>query len=144
MSGILKIILGLVLVIVGLVAGVSWLIFCFGSVIAVVLILIFNPALLFLPFLISGIGLAKIKSGWTLLSSAGVSRAGYHPTYMSAALSDQLKELDLLDDDDLLTGRFSVNEEKPKTDFEKMMEAHDREMDEVLGRAAKRPDDAPF
>jgi len=143
MSGILRIILGLVLVIVGLVAGVSWLIFCFGSVIAVVLILIFNPALLFLPFLISGIGLAQMKSGWTRLSSAGGSRSDYHPIYMSAALSDQLKELDLLDDD-LLTGRSSVSEEKPKTDFEKMMEAHDREMDEVLGRAAKRPDDVPF
>ena len=142
MSRLFKMAIGLVLVVVGLVAGVSWLIFCFGSVIAVVLILIFNPALLFLPFLISGIGLAQIKSGWMRLSRAR-SGAGYHPTYMSAALSDQLKELDL-PDDDLLMERLSVNKEMPKTDFEKMMEAHDREMDEVLGRKAKRSDDVPF
>ncbi|WLI89242.1 hypothetical protein Q4S45_21510 [Massilia sp. R2A-15] len=55
---LIKMIIGIALMIAGVVAGVAWIGFCFGSVIGVILILIFAPPLLFAPFGLSIMGLA--------------------------------------------------------------------------------------
>ncbi|MCC3244243.1 hypothetical protein LG047_02710 [Methylocystis sp. WRRC1] len=54
---------GIAWIAIGAVAGVSWLIFCFGSVLGVILILIFAPPLLFLPFGLSAYGFAMLAQG---------------------------------------------------------------------------------
>lgn len=62
-TAILCIIWGATWMIIGALAGVSWIAFCFGSVIAVVLILLFAPPLLFLPFGLSVYGAAIFSKG---------------------------------------------------------------------------------
>lgn len=65
---VFKILWGLLWMVLGVMAGVSWLAFCFGSVIAVVLILIFAPPLLFAPFGLSIYGLAILMDGFAGLT----------------------------------------------------------------------------
>jgi len=60
MIKLFKIIYSLAVMIIGIVAGVSWLIFCFGSVLGVILLLIFAPPLLFAPFGITIYGYALL------------------------------------------------------------------------------------
>ena len=54
---------GIAWMIIGVIAGVSWIVFCFGSVLGVILILIFAPPLLFMPFGLSVYGLAIFSQG---------------------------------------------------------------------------------
>ncbi|EXC16478.1 putative membrane protein [Acinetobacter baumannii 4749] len=45
-------------------AEIAWLIFCFGSIIIGLLLLIFSPMILLFPLLsLSGLGLAFLNSG---------------------------------------------------------------------------------
>lgn len=69
-TAILCIIWGVTWMIIGVMAGVSWLAFCFGSLIAVVLILLFAPPLLFLPFGLSVYGLAIFSKGIDMLRNS--------------------------------------------------------------------------
>jgi hypothetical protein len=62
-KGLFQIILGAVLVVTGISLGVSWVAFCFGSVVIGILLLILAPAILVLPFGISTLGLGYIASG---------------------------------------------------------------------------------
>jgi hypothetical protein len=58
MASLFKIVWELLWIVLSIMAGVAWLTFCFGSVIAVVLFLIFAPPLLLAPFGPSRYGLA--------------------------------------------------------------------------------------
>jgi hypothetical protein len=49
-KGILQIILGVTVFIGGIVLGCTWVAFCFGSVVIGVLLLLFKPTVLLLPF----------------------------------------------------------------------------------------------
>jgi hypothetical protein len=55
---------GLVLLIGGGMAGVSWLAFCFGSIIIGVILLFVAPNILFLPFGLSVYGFMHIEAGY--------------------------------------------------------------------------------
>lgn len=63
MIRLFQVLWGLTWIIIGVVAGVSWIAFCFGSVLGVILILIFAPPLLFMPFGLSIYGLAILTQG---------------------------------------------------------------------------------
>ncbi|GHV06621.1 hypothetical protein AGMMS50229_11740 [Campylobacterota bacterium] len=58
-------ILGIGLIVLGIVLEIAWLGFCFGSVIAVVLMLIFAPKLLLLPMPITFAGLELLLASQT-------------------------------------------------------------------------------
>ena len=60
---IFQVLWGVAWIIIGVIAGVSWIAFCFGSVLGVILILIFAPPLLFMPFGLSVYGLAILSQG---------------------------------------------------------------------------------
>ena len=60
---IFQVLWGVAWIIIGVIAGVSWIVFCFGSVLGVILILIFAPPLLFMPFGLSVYGLAILGQG---------------------------------------------------------------------------------
>jgi hypothetical protein len=62
-ENILRIIIGFGLMICGGMAGIAWLGFCFGSVIIGILLLIFAPQILLLPFLVAGHGISLIQNG---------------------------------------------------------------------------------
>lgn len=70
---------GIAWIVIGAVAGVSWLIFCFGSVLGVILILIFAPPLLFLPFGLSAYGLAILAQGIAGRPTRDAARSGEGP-----------------------------------------------------------------
>ncbi|HAV4964416.1 TPA: hypothetical protein JIY90_15005 [Acinetobacter baumannii] len=55
---------GVILCICAVFAEIAWLIFCFGSIIIGLLLLIFSPMILLFPLLsLSGLGLAFLNSG---------------------------------------------------------------------------------
>lgn len=58
-----QIVWGLAWIVIGIVAGVAWIVFCAGSVLGIILILIFAPPLLFMPFGLSFYGLAVLMRG---------------------------------------------------------------------------------
>ncbi len=58
---IIRWIVGLTLILLGSILGVSWLIFCFGSVIVGILLLIFCPDCLLFPFGLVALGVCAIK-----------------------------------------------------------------------------------
>ena len=62
--GIMQLFFGLALLIGGGMAGVSWLAFCFGSIIIGVILLFVAPNILFLPFGLSVYGLMHIEAGY--------------------------------------------------------------------------------
>ena len=69
-ENIFRIIIGFGLMIGGGMAGVAWLAFCFGSVIIGILLLIFAPQILMLPFLVAGHGISLIQNGTTNILDA--------------------------------------------------------------------------
>ena len=71
-----QILWGLAWIAIGLIAGTSWIVFCFGSVIGVILILLFAPALLFLPFGLSAYGLAILNQGLSGIKQTGHDNVG--------------------------------------------------------------------
>jgi hypothetical protein len=60
---IFQVLWGVAWIVIGGIAGVSWIAFCFGSVLGVILILLINPSLLFLPFGLCVYGLAILSQG---------------------------------------------------------------------------------
>ncbi|RNL63446.1 hypothetical protein D0911_10050 [Zhongshania marina] len=66
-NAILNLIWGTTCTVLGIIAGVSWIAFCFGSVLGVILILLFAPPLLFLPFGLSIYGIAICSRGIDML-----------------------------------------------------------------------------
>ena len=68
-TAILCIVWGASCVVIGGVAGVAWVTFCFGSVIGAILIVLFAPPLLFLPFGLSVYGLAIFSKGVSMLAN---------------------------------------------------------------------------
>lgn len=68
LTGIFCILWGLAWIAIGVIAGASWIAFCFGSVLGVILILLFAPPLLFLPFGLCVYGLAILSKGLEMLS----------------------------------------------------------------------------
>lgn len=62
--GILQVLWGTALLITGAIAGVAWLAFCFGSVIIGVLLLIFAPDILLLPFGLCVYALMHLNAGY--------------------------------------------------------------------------------
>ena len=62
---IFQVLWGIAWIVIGVIVGVSWIAFCFGSVIGVILILVFAPPLLFMPFGLSVYGLAILSQGFS-------------------------------------------------------------------------------
>lgn len=71
-KGILKIFIGLALLLFGTPLALSWIAFCFGTVIIGIALLFFAPQILFTPLVASvGLGFVFIREGWDLI---------FHPT----------------------------------------------------------------
>lgn len=68
LTGLGLILWGVALMVGGIVAGVSWVAFCFGSIVIGVLLLLFAPHLLLLPFVLSKLGLRHFSLGVDLLT----------------------------------------------------------------------------
>jgi DNA-directed RNA polymerase subunit RPC12/RpoP len=62
--GVFQIVIGALIIIGGVVAGASWLAFCFGSVVIGILLLIFSPEILLFPFGLSVFGVSWAKAGY--------------------------------------------------------------------------------
>ena len=60
--------IGLILIILGVIATISWVIFCFGSIVIGLLLLFLFPVGLYAPFIISIIGNAIIHEALINLS----------------------------------------------------------------------------
>lgn len=58
-------------------AGIAWLGFCFGSVIIGVLLLIFAPQILLLPFFVAGHGISLIQNGTNNILTSKQSDNGF-------------------------------------------------------------------
>jgi len=70
LTGFIQIIVGLFLWGVAITVGISWLAFCFGSVIIGILLLIFAPHMLLLPFLlVSNYATRLLFVGWDNINS---------------------------------------------------------------------------
>jgi hypothetical protein len=67
LQGIFSIIWGIAWMVIGVIAGISWVTFCFGSVIGVILILIFAPPLLTWPFGLCVYGFVIFMQGIELI-----------------------------------------------------------------------------
>lgn len=64
LKGIVSIIAGLSIWGIGIPLAITWIIFCFGSIIIGILLLTFSPAMLFGPLFMSGaFGLTFITTG---------------------------------------------------------------------------------
>ncbi len=61
--GLFQVILGVLLVVGGVLLGVAWLAFCFGSIIVGILLLLFAPGILVAPFGVAYLGMGYIASG---------------------------------------------------------------------------------
>ena len=110
-----KIILGLTWVVIGGIAGVSWILFCFSSVLGVILILIFAPPLLFLPFGLSIYGFAVISQGLTSDDKGGDDLINSPPeltTELSRQATINLNELTSSRESN--TRYLTVTENKPE------------------------------
>ena len=68
-GGALLTVLGVAVIICGITAQIAWLAFCFGTVIIGVLLLLFAPTILFIPYtLATTIGGVMVVTGCTKLS----------------------------------------------------------------------------
>ena len=65
--GVVYWIIGLGVIVASVVAGVSWLAFCFGSIIIGILLIIFAPNLIFFPFLFIAVGVEIMKNSKKLI-----------------------------------------------------------------------------
>jgi hypothetical protein len=64
MVGIIRIIVGLFLLVGGASLGIAWIIFCFGTVIVGIVLLIFAPQVLIAPlFFFVALGMGTINAG---------------------------------------------------------------------------------
>lgn len=96
LTGFIQIILGLFLWGVAISIGISWLAFCFGSVIIGILLLIFAPHILSLPFLVvSNYATLLLFVGWDNLNSFKESNS---PVDSDAVWNKSTKNLESITD----------------------------------------------
>lgn len=70
MQAILNIVVGLAVLVGGGALAITWIIFCFGTVVVGLLLLFLAPWVLFSPLMFSlALGSAMIRDGWSRLSS---------------------------------------------------------------------------
>ncbi len=101
--GLLCIVIGLAIWGVAISALVSWIVFCFGSVIIGLLLLFFAPHLLVFPLAINVPGTAAIVFGWSLLSGRrsftfpSRSTGRHEPTLRTKTVEEERADLKRLE-----------------------------------------------
>lgn len=91
-----KTILGLIIIAFGLFIQISWFIFCFGSIFVGILLLIFAPSILFLPFNISiriGLKVMGIESNSYKYSYRTSSNYNHHSS-QNYSYSNPINDID--------------------------------------------------